>query len=292
MKRSVLFVIAFLIFLIPFSSAAICILKASVINQDPYPAMPGEYVDVVFQLTGVDNPECKTVDFKVIEAYPFTLDPGAQTTYTIQGGNYLTDYQSYLLAPYKIRVDSHAIGGDIPVEVNYRSRIGMGDEGYLTEKFNINVEDLTTDFEVSIKDYVPSTNEMTFEILNIGEHDIEALTIEIPKQDNIEVKGGNRKVIGSLDSNEDTTFSFEAIPQSGKIKLNIYYTDTIKERRSTEKTTSYDESYFTDRNGDDKESLFPMYIIGLLIAGGIFWWHRRMLKKRKEKITHFSHQTH
>ena len=53
-------------------------------------------------------------------------------------------------------------------------------------------------------------NEITIEVLNIEASDIEALTIEIPKQDNIEVKGPNKIVVGDLDSNEYTTAEFEA----------------------------------------------------------------------------------
>ena len=49
------------------------------LNQDPYPAVPGEYVNVVFQIEGVENSKCDEVYFDLIADYPIRLDPN-QTT--------------------------------------------------------------------------------------------------------------------------------------------------------------------------------------------------------------------
>src|SRR3989344_9462137 len=227
------------------SVSAICSLSVKLINQDPYPALPGEEVKVVFQLEGVSNPECKNVVFEFVESFPFTLSPGQNAIATAEGGA-VSDFKTYLLIPYKLKIDKDASDGDNELEVKFSS--GAGDKKFIsTKKFDINVNDLATDFEISIKDYMTSTRTLTFEILNIGEHDVEALTIEIPKQENIQIKGSSRNIVGSLDGNEDTTFSFEAIPRDGKVDLIISYTDEINERRQVQKSVIYDSSYFTDR---------------------------------------------
>ena len=80
-----------------------------------------------------------------------------------------------------------------------------------------------TDFEVYVGDHVIKDKSLVFEILNIGNQDIEALTVEIPKQENIVVKGANRNIVGDLDSNEYTTTDFEAIPAGGDINLILHY---------------------------------------------------------------------
>jgi len=44
---------------VSFATAAVeCNLDAKMINQDPYPAVPGEYVKVVFELTGISSLDC------------------------------------------------------------------------------------------------------------------------------------------------------------------------------------------------------------------------------------------
>ena len=55
-----------------------CNPDASLINQDPYPAVPGDIVKVVFQVDGTDNPECGTVTLEIIPEFPFSLEPGGR----------------------------------------------------------------------------------------------------------------------------------------------------------------------------------------------------------------------
>src|SRR3989344_5384935 len=111
MKRELLFItiIFTFIFLLDFVSGEECNLDASFVNQDPYPAMPGEYVKVVFQLEGTENPECGKVVFEFIESFPFSLDSGISNKYEIIGGTYNTNYKSFLLASYRIKVDNDAL---------------------------------------------------------------------------------------------------------------------------------------------------------------------------------------
>jgi len=261
-----------------------CDLSATIINQDPYPAVPGDYVDVVFQLTGVENPECGVVEFELLEAFPFSLDVGAPAKVEVRGGTYTSDFADHFMISYRVRVDENAIEGDNEVEVRFSS---LGDLNSFSQKkkFDIRIEDVRTDFEVSVKEYVPATNIITFEILNIGESDVEALTIEIPKQDNINIKGANRNIVGDLDSNEDSTFTFEAVPQDGEITVSILYTDGLSVRRILEKTVIYDSSYFTDRKGDEVEPKPISYylLIGLIILVIIVWIRGRIKRRRKMK---------
>jgi len=279
-----LLVIPFFIILIAgIVGAEGCVLNAELINQDPYPAMPGEYVKVVFQLTGIENPECGKVDFGLIEKFPFSLDGGVSTEVSVLGGTHTRDFESFLMIPYKIRVNENALDGENSLEVRFSS---TGQERLSRlETFNITVEDSRTDFEVSIKEYDKKTNKLTLDILNVGERDVEALTIEIPEQEKIIIKGPNRNIVGSLDSNDDTTFDFEAIPTDGVIKMTILYTDAIGVRRSLEKEVTYDSSYFTDRKADQKKTKSTSYyiLIGLIIVVMIVWIRNRVKRKKKLK---------
>tara|TARA_Y100000034_G_scaffold81109_1_gene97244 strand:+ start:1654 stop:2526 length:873 start_codon:yes stop_codon:yes gene_type:complete len=287
MKKSLILIVFALIFTSTSVLAISCDLDATLVNQDPYPAIPGDEVKLVFQIDGINNADCGTVEFELLEEFPVKLRPGDSGITSVDAGVYARTFKSFFLASYNVILDENALDGENRIEASLR---GTGAANIIQE-FNLTVEDARADFEVSIKDYVASTRELTFEILNIGESDIESLTIEIPKQEGVEIKGSNRNIVGALDSNEDTTFSFEAIPSDGEIKVNIVYTDLINVRRSLEKTVDYDSSYFSDRvrdqNGGYSTSFYVLVVVILLVL--FFWWRAR----RKAKMHHHArHQVH
>lgn len=278
MKRVISLLLVFMIFSIGGVIAERCDLSASMINQDPYPALQGEYVKIVFQLDGIANPECGLVEFELINKYPISFDLPGQSKITVDSGTYQKDFSSFLIAPFKVRVDENALDGDNPIEVRYKY---SGSDGYETKQFDLNIEDTRVDFEIHVQDYDATSKTITFEILNIGKSDIEALTIEIPKQDNVVVKGSNRNIVGDLDSNEYTTADFEAVPQNGEINLKLTYTDSIGERRSIAKNVYFDSDYFKGRVADEPKSRTGTYITLGIIALIIGYYFYRRYKKKK-----------
>jgi len=268
------------------SAQTACDLSAKLVNQDPYPATPGEYVKLVFQLDGVSNANCGDVTLTLKEEFPFSLDPGVEYSLNVRSGTYTRDYASFFLAPFNIRVDEDALEGENLIEIEYTHSQGSENVGEI-KKFNITIEDQRVDFEVAIKDYFPETKTIRFEILNIGESDIEALTIEIPKQENIIVKGSSRNIIGSLDSNDDTTFDFEASPEDGEINILISYTDETSTRRYLEKTIEYDSSYFTDRAREGSAPSTSFYLLmALILSIIIYWFWKRDKRKKRRHLEH------
>lgn len=264
-----------------------CAPKIELLNQDPYPANPGEYVKVVFQINGLENPNCKKVVFSVNENFPFSLEPGSQNEVNVYGSAYVRNYNSTALIPYNLMVDKDAADGDNEIEVAMQIVKASGEVVSQVEQFMINVQGVKVDFDLSIKDFDSSTNTLTFEILNIGESDITALVAEIPKQDNVVVKGSNRNIIGDLDASDDTTFKFEAMPKDGEIDVALAYTDSINKRREAMKKVYYDSSYFTDRKKDQapaKSGYYYLFWLLLLINVVLFvrrWWKRRKKKDKK-----------
>ena len=278
MKKSLMFLFAFAFILVSLNpaSAAVCDLDVSLINQDPYPAIPGDYIRLVFQIDGVDNPECGNVQFELLEQYPLKFDPDTKRIYDVDAGIYNKDFNSYLLAPYKVRIDEDALEGDNPIEIQYKHK---GNQVYLSEKFDINIEDSKADFEIYVKDYVVGTGIITFEILNIADSDIEALTIELPSQEGVIVKGAKTNIVGDLDSNEFTTADFEATPQKGDINLKISYSDANNVRRNLEKQIYFEPEYFQGRVSDEKNNNGIIWVI--LIALVILYFLYRRHKKKK-----------
>lgn len=259
-------------------SATVCDLDISLLNQDPYPAVPSDYVKLVFQVEGIASTDCSDITFELLEEYPIKFNPGESSKRTFKKIDYIKDYKSSLLIPYEVRIDSDALDGTNPIEAKIQSK----NDAPILETFNIEVEDIRADFEVYVKDYSYSTNELTLEILNIESSDVEALSVEIPKQDTIEIKGAKRIVVGDLDSNEYTTADFEAIPSDGEFRVSITYSDTINTRRTIEKTVSFDSSYFTNRKADQSTTGMGTYIFWTAIIIIVIWWLYKKFKKKKK----------
>lgn len=265
-----------------------CLPSIEVLSQDPYPANPGEYVKVVFQIDGLNNPDCDKVSFQLKEDFPFSFDPDQVRKYEFSGAVYARDFKSTALAPYEIRVDRDAVDGDNTIEGILEYVNSDGEIVSRLEQFEINVRGVRVDFEVSVKDFDSATNTLTFEILNIGEDNVVGLTVDVLKQDNIVVKGTNRNIIGDLDASDDTTFKFEASPKDGEIVLDIAYTDSINERRHMEKKVYFDSSYFSGRKADEVQPVSTYYYLfwGLLILVVLSWvwgWWKKKKKREKER---------
>lgn len=277
MKKRALFFV-FVLFFIGIVSAESCVLTPSLINQDPSEAVPGEYMEVVFQLEGVSDPTCGKVKFEVLEKYPFEVQ--GEKSKEISSGTFTYGYQNYWMIPYRILIDENAIDGDEEIEVKYSSENSLIE---FIENFSIYIQDPSADFEIHVKDYDSKKKELVLEVLNIEDVDIEALTLEIPRQANIEVKGPNRIVVGDLDSNEYTTATFEANLSQGEIIIEVLYTDEIGIRRTKEETIYFEPAYFQNRAGESKDTSASIILWSILVAILIVLWIIKKIKKRNKK---------
>ncbi|MBS3073129.1 hypothetical protein J4477_04820 [Candidatus Pacearchaeota archaeon] len=280
----------FLLFLLPLANA--CTLDAALINQDPYPALPGEYVKVVFQVTGLGDSTCGSVTFQLIPEYPFSLDSGVSNEITIRSDTYAKDYSSNLVVPYKLRIDENALDGDNEIKTRVFTS-NINNNIYLNRNFNISVEDSRTDFEVHVKDYSYDTKKLIFEILNSGKNDVEALTFEIPDQDNFRIIGSNRYIVGDLGSNEEDVASFEADISKEEITIDILYTDQVGVRRNVQETVQFNPDHFQAKiERGRKIGSVTAFIIGILTPIVVFLIYKFAKKRRiKKNLRKFRHNS-
>jgi hypothetical protein len=278
MKKSVLLII-FILF-VNFTSA-ICNPTVSLISQDPYPANPGEYVKLVFQVDSLGNSDCGNFKFELLEKYPLIFDPGQDSVTKLNAGFYDKDYGSFLIAPYKVRIDTDALDGDTIVETTYQ--YGDNQLSFLNS-FNITVEDTRADFELHINKYSYTTNEMSIEILNIDESDVEALKIQIPTQEDLVILGSNSVVVGDLDSNEFTDADFKLLPKKEKIDINLIYTDNAGNRREIKRQISFDSELFENTKPSSNLS-WQSYLLILIIIGFGIWYFLKRKKSNKKRRT-------
>lgn len=258
--------------------SAVCNIDISLLNQDPYPAIPGDSVKIVFQIEGIADPSCGQVKFEVKENYPFTIDKESTNPITINSGSYSKGYSSFYLAPYKLRVDKEAMNGETPIEVTY----SYSGSATLTREMDISIENTYAEFEIAVKDYNYLTKELTLEVLNYADVDIKALTIEIPKQNNIQITGTNRVIVGDLDSNEYTSADFNAELQNGEFEVIFKYTDSAGIRRETTQKLNFDSSYFSYTNKNNKSNSSWIFIV-LLIVGVVGFFIYKKKKKNSKK---------
>lgn len=290
MKKNILLIMFGLMFVATMASfvyASGCSLNATLINQDPYPAVPGEYVKLVFQISGVSDPTCGQVKVELANEFPISFDPNVSNILIVNAGTYASDYSSVLIAPFKVRVDKSALGEGNQVTLKYTSGKNLDDAPYITKKFDLELEDTGTDFEVSVKDYNYATKIITFEILNVGKNDVESLVADIPIQDNIDIKGSRRDIIGSLDSNDDTTFTFESSQKNGQISMVLLYNDGAGVRRQVEKSVMFNSADFKNRVRDSSSSGKWVFFIVVLIAIAVWYFRRRHKKKKAEQARKF-----
>lgn len=281
MKKNILFLVSIALLLSFELVSATCQLTPQLINQDPYPAVPGDYVKLVFQVTGIQNPDCNQVLFQLVPNYPISFDPGVSSTTTINGGTYTNgNYNTYVMIPYNVRVDPNAVNGNSTIEFDYKSN--NAGNNFVATNFNLSIQNLKSDFQIFVKNYDYATNDITFEILNIGKNDVQSLTATIPtNQNNVTIRGPNTNIVGSLSSNDFTTADFTVLPNKANIAMTIAYNDITGVRRSVNETVTFDPTEFPKPT--------PSYtgliiLVVLVIAVGLFIFYRRHKKNKKKKL--------
>lgn len=272
--------LAFGLFFIQLSSA-VCTITPSLINQDPISAVPGEVVKLLFQITGTENPECGNINLEFIEDYPFTLDSGYSKIQTVQGGTYQRDFNSFWMVPYKVRVSPDALDGE--QKLSLKTWINTDTQFAKIYDFNVTVEEVRTEFIITLDSYSFTTNKLVLGIVNIGENTAQSITVEVPEQENVEVSGGHVKILGELDSNEDTTVTFDAALKSGPIKINLEYNDDVGERRVISKEVVFSEGAFENTKQKSGPSVGTILFSLIVIALAVYFFLRRRKAKRKSQ---------
>ena len=235
-------------------------LKTVFVSQDPYPAEPNAYVNLLFKLENWGTDKAENVFFELVPEYPFSLDPGANATIDIGTVNGLQTDTNALLLRYKVKVDKDAVQGDNEIGIKY----GFGDgSSFYTETFNVSVSNPQTNFDVVMQG--TTSGSTTLAIANIGSNTAYSVIVTIPNQPSFIAQGVSSSVVGNLNAGDYTLASFQitstsALNQSstgrnafnrsafqggtalnrsasapGNLLVQIAYTDTLGIRRTVQK---------------------------------------------------------
>ncbi|MGA2130369.1 MAG: hypothetical protein ABSG05_02020 [Candidatus Pacearchaeota archaeon] len=284
-KDFILAIFAFFIILGGFSlthaDTSSCNLQVSLVNQDPYPAVQGDTVKLLFQVSGVQSSNCNGAMFELNPGYAFSLTEN-NSVQTLSGSTFTQNSNNNWVIPYTLNVNPNAPDGDSQVQVFYSAGNALNfPASALSQTFNVTVQNSRTSFEIFVSNYDTKTKTITFQILNTGKVDVKAVAIQIPEQKTLQVKGANTNIVGDIDSNSYTTADFLGTPSNGNITLQVSYSDLSGIRRTIEQNVTYDSVYFTNVPSQSGSSGTTIIIVLIIIAViGYFFYRNRKKKKR------------
>jgi len=225
-------VLLFVFFQLGHASAAdntnACDLDVSLVNQDPSPAVPGEYVKLLFQVSGLNNPSCRGVDVELVPTYPFYYD-GEDQIKIINGPTFTNSYSSVWNVGYKVRIDDNAVEGENEITLKYKEK---GEVYFTSQEFPIEIEDALTSFDAVIQEQ--ESQSITVALANIGKNTANSVIVRIPEQEAYKTIGTNGQMVGNLEAGDYTIVAFDVQKTNrgeDTLSLEISYTDSIGERR-------------------------------------------------------------
>jgi hypothetical protein len=213
-------------------------LGAAFVNQNPSPANPGEYVDILFKIENRGTNISPNTTVELIPEYPFSLNPGVSSVQNLGTVNALQIGNDAFLVRYKLRVDDDAVNGDNEIKLKYFEGDGSV---FNLATFNVSVSNSRTDFDVIAQD---ST---TLAIANTGNNTASAVIVRIPQQQNFRVNGTSATIIGNLNAGDYTltTFQIASVRSSNSsiesnLTVEISYTDTLGIRRTVQNSIPFE----------------------------------------------------
>jgi LPXTG-motif cell wall-anchored protein len=205
-------------------------IQVSSLRYDPYPANPGEYVDVWID-ANLGN-SVKYARFELVDSFPFSLDSNEDPIREYR------DFSGDVVMHYKVRVSQDAVDG-----INSLKLKIFSDEFSSTGSIysmDIDVANAQTDFDLVVQD--STSSQVSLAIANIGKNTANSMIVRIPEQNGFRVTGTNGQMVGNLDSGDYTVASFSLVAlgrNSGNLTVQIDYTDNIGVRRSVLKQVQF-----------------------------------------------------
>lgn len=281
-----------------------CKLNVSMINQDPYPGVPGEYVKVLLQVSGLENNYCESAKIELVPDYPFSLDKDDPVR-ILEGDTFIAHYDNEWLIPYKLRIDKDALRGENELIVNVYAN-DLNSNNPIVQRFNIEIEDVRTNFDAVIQEI--TDNEISVAIANTGKHTANSVIVRVPNQGDFRVTGTDGQMVGNLDSGDYTIVSFNVVQKRNQeqtdtiyLSLDIDYTDSIGERREvlldlplSSQISGMNAINFAGFNGKTRQgqqqaqtgSLYSQgyfWIIILVIVIILYFIYKKIIKNRHKK---------
>lgn len=144
-----MYFIMLLVMIITLSATAFALeapaINISLMNQDPDPVGPGEYVELRFS---VQNTRGGTVadnfQIELVPEYPFSADKSENLLRNLGDLPALGDGSNVFVVKYKIRVANDAVQGDIPIKIRYKHNNLV----WVTREFDVQIQTLDSNLAI------------------------------------------------------------------------------------------------------------------------------------------------
>jgi hypothetical protein len=190
-------------------------LDVALLNQDPDPAQPGDYVEVRWKVEKQGNERAEDVRFTLEAGYPFSFDPSDTPEKGLGDWRGYSNDENFYTLYYKLRVDDDALEGDYPVRLTYTYK---GASSGVVEEYVLHVADKNRpEFVIgsltsSPTKLVADTDEasLAVQLVNIGDGDAEHVTatLQAPEGVSPSYSYSDRGSIGTITSGESGTATF------------------------------------------------------------------------------------
>lgn len=223
------------------------IISASLINQDPDPAIAGDVVDVRLGIQNIGGKETKNLIVEFMPQYPFTIASGEnpiQKLGTINAYQGSSDSLTLKIIKYTIKVDKDASAGSYELRVRYYEE---GSGAYVDKSLTLTVKNSESAEVIHIDktNLLPGKQSpITFRINNVGNSPLRDLTFYFENTENIILPVGsdNTRYIKYIDVGNSSEIQYQVIADStavaGLYKLNLYLSYYDSSNRSTHKISS------------------------------------------------------
>ena len=183
MKRAILL----MIILIATISAAISvtadegILDIDLVNQDPDPVEPGNYVDIRWKINNLGTDPLKDVQVELMPSYPFSLDPGEPTLIDIPLLDGFQKGDAGYIVKYKVRVDDDAVEGTNTIKLRYKT----GKNTWTVREDDINVQTIDANIGISSVQTIPeeilpgTTFDLKIKIKNMADSVLKDVSLQL-----------------------------------------------------------------------------------------------------------------
>ena len=163
-------------------------ITVNMLNQNPDPAQPGDYVKLRWMITKQGNEEIRNVTFLLEPNFPISFDPGVSNIKRITDWWGSSDYdKNYYILYYKVRVSPYAIKDNYDIYLKYTYNNG---KTWITQKFPLRVNNdrvhlvigsLYTSPPKLVED--TSDAELDVEIQNVGKRNAQNVNVllSLPK---------------------------------------------------------------------------------------------------------------
>ena len=209
--------------------------SVSLVNQDPYPAIAGEIVEIYLGIENIGGESSSNLIVELEPEYPFSLVPGEPA---VQNIGTIKSYQkdNYMkIITYTIKVDSDAPAGSYDLTVKYYEQ---GDSLATEKTITIDVKnkEMAEIIHIDKTNLVPGKQtSLKFTINNVGNAPLKDMTFSWVNEDKIILPVGsdNTKYIKSVDIGESVELDYQVIADSNadpglyELKLNLSYDDPI-----------------------------------------------------------------